>query len=84
VSAALAGLVQPVTESDFVGKALGMLEQTGWIRAHRFLFEQLRAHLLGWPEFLAPAGMPVRMRPAVTSSGNPPQNTCIASESPPA
>jgi hypothetical protein len=84
VSAALAGLVQPVTESDFVGKALGMLEQTGWIRAHRFLFEQLRAHLLGWPEFLAPAGMPVRMRPAVTSSGNPPQNTCIDSESPPA
>ena len=84
VSAALAGLVWPVTGSDFVSKALGMLEQTGWIRAHRFLFEQLRAHLLGWPEFLAPAGMPVRIRTAVTSSGNPPQSTCMDSESPPA
>ena len=30
VSAALAGLVWPVTGSDFVSKALGMLEQTGW------------------------------------------------------
>jgi len=84
VSAALAGLVQPVTGCDFVSKALGMLEQAGWIRAHRFLFEHLRAHLLGWPEFLAPAGMRVRMRPAVTRSDNPPQSTCMDWESPPA
>lgn len=84
VSAALAGLVQPVTGSDFVSKALGMLEQTGWIRAHRFLFEQLRAHLLGWPEFLAPSGMPVRMSPAAGATGHPPHSTCMESESPPA
>jgi hypothetical protein len=84
VSAALAGLVQPVLASDFVSKALGMLEQTGWVAAHRFLFQQLRAHLLGWPECLAPAGMPVRIRPAVTGTGHPPQSTCIDSESPPA
>lgn len=84
VAAALAGLVQPVTGCDFVSKALGMLEQAGWIRAHRFLFAQLRAHLLGWPEFLAPAGMPVRMRPAVGATGDPPHSTCMESESPPA
>ena len=47
VSAALAGVVRPVVASDFVAKAIGMLEETGWVRGHRFLFEQLRAHLLG-------------------------------------
>ena len=26
------------------------------IGAHRFLFGDLRVHLLGWPAFLAPAG----------------------------
>jgi hypothetical protein len=30
-----------------------MLESIGWIAAHRFLFSELRAHLLGWPPFLA-------------------------------
>jgi hypothetical protein len=33
-----------------------MLESIGWITAHRFLFSELRAHLLGWPRFLAPQG----------------------------
>jgi hypothetical protein len=33
-----------------------MLESTGWIAAHRFLFAGLRAHLLGWPRGLAPHG----------------------------
>jgi len=28
----------------------------GWIAAHRFLFSQLRVHLLGWPACLVPAG----------------------------
>jgi hypothetical protein len=30
-----------------------MLELIGWIVAHRFLFADLRVHLLGWPTFLA-------------------------------
>ena len=83
VSAALAELVRPVVASDFVARAIGMLEQTGWIAAHRFLFEQLRAHLLGWPEFLAPAGVAITIRKAVRTSGVSPQSTCMDSESPP-
>ena len=83
VSAALAGLVRPIVASDFVVRAIGMLEQTGWVGAHRFLFEQLRAHLLGWPEFLAPAGIPVTIRKVVAASEVPPQSTCMDSESPP-
>ncbi|MGH8649990.1 MAG: DUF6431 domain-containing protein, partial [Burkholderiales bacterium] len=50
VSAGLAAVVRPVVAVDFVEKALEMLEATGWIEAHRFLFEQLRQHLLGWPK----------------------------------
>jgi hypothetical protein len=33
-----------------------MLESTGWIAAHRFLFAGVRCHLLGWPRGLAPDG----------------------------
>ena len=44
------------TAEDFVTKALHMLQATGWIEAHRFLFSDLRVHLLGWPAFLAPDG----------------------------
>lgn len=53
---ALAPLARPMTASDFVSRALGMLESIGWIAAHRFLFSELRAHLLGWPDSLAPHG----------------------------
>ena len=42
--------------TDFVSRALRMLESIGWIAAHRFLFSQLRVHLLGWPACLVPAG----------------------------
>ena len=84
VSAALAGLTQPIVAPDFVSLAIGMLEQTGWVAAHRFLFPQLRLHLLGWPGFLAPAGIAVRIAGAVTGGGAPPQSTCMDSESPPA
>jgi hypothetical protein len=31
-----------------------MLESIGWLAAHRFLFSQLRMHLLGWPASLGP------------------------------
>jgi Domain of unknown function (DUF6431) len=42
--------------TDFVSRALQMLESIGWIAAHRFLFSQLRVHLLGWPACLIPTG----------------------------
>ncbi len=58
LSAALTALTNPPEAVDFVVRALSMLETTGWITAHRFLFEQLRMHLLGWPRFLAPHGRP--------------------------
>jgi transposase-like protein len=54
--AALAALTKPTPAPDFVHRALGMLESTGWIAAHRFLFAGLRCHLLGWPRGLAPDG----------------------------
>ena len=42
--------------ADFVSRTLRMLESIGWIAAHRFLFSQLRVHLLGWPASLVPTG----------------------------
>jgi len=84
ISAALAALVRPIVSSDFATKAVQMLEETGWVQAHRFLFEQLRQHLLGWPEFLAPAGIAVRMHRAIGPDGQSPHSTCMDSESPPA
>ena len=54
--AALAALTQPTPAPDFVHRALTMLESTGWIAAHRFLFAGVRCHLLGWPRGLAPDG----------------------------
>lgn len=58
LSAALTALMKPPEATDFVVQALTMLETTGWITAHRFLFDRLRMHLLGWPRFLAPHGRP--------------------------
>jgi len=54
--AALAALTQPPPAPDFVSRALTMLEASGWIAAHRFLFDGVRCHLLGWPRSLAPDG----------------------------
>jgi hypothetical protein len=42
--------------ANFVARALRMLESVGWIAAHRFLFGQLRVHLLGWPADRIPTG----------------------------
>jgi hypothetical protein len=39
-----------------------MLESAGWVRSHRFLFGDLRQHLLGWPPSLAPSGRRVALR----------------------
>ena len=49
--AALAALTQPAPAPDFVHRALTMLEASGWIAAHRFLFAGVRCHLLGWPRW---------------------------------
>jgi hypothetical protein len=54
--AALAALTKPAPAPDFVHRALTMLESTGWVAAHRFLFAGVRCHLLGWPRSLAPDG----------------------------
>ena len=49
---------------SFIRRALLMLQSIGWIAAHRFLFADLRIHLLGWPPFLVPDGRMVALRPA--------------------
>jgi hypothetical protein len=53
---ALANLTAVMPSPDFLTRALHMLEAIGWTAAHRFLFAQLRMHLLGWPRFLIPYG----------------------------
>ena len=61
---ALAPLAAPAPAPDLVTRALEMLQSIGWIAAHRFLFSDLRAHLLGWPDFLAPQGRRATLDPA--------------------
>jgi transposase-like protein len=60
---ALAARTKPATAPTFVHRALTMLESTGWIPAHRFLFADLRQHLLGWPPSLIPDGCRVALGP---------------------
>lgn len=60
---ALAALAVPQAAPSFVHRALVMLQSIGWIAAHRFLFADLRFHLLGWPAFLAPDGRCAALRP---------------------
>ena len=67
--AALASLTTVMPATDFVTRALRMLEAIGWIAAHRFLFAELRTHLLGWPRFLIPHGGRVSFPAAWPSSG---------------
>lgn len=63
ICAALATLTAPMAALNFVSRALQMLEAVGWIAGHRFLFADLRFHLLGWPAFLAPDGRIAALRP---------------------
>jgi transposase-like protein len=65
---ALAAIVKPPSASDFVHRALAMLESRGWIPAHRFLFSNLRQHMLGWPPSLAPAGQRLTLDSIANSS----------------
>lgn len=53
---ALATLTAPPPAANFIERALGMLAAAGWTGAHRFLFADLRQHLLGWPPSLDPDG----------------------------
>jgi hypothetical protein len=66
--AALVARTAAISAATFVAKALQMLQAVGWIPAHRFLFCELRFHLLGWPPFLVPSGIPVRLEPAEAKS----------------
>jgi hypothetical protein len=72
LSLALTPLAAPVRPldpaADFVSRALRKLESIGWIAAHRFLFSQLRVHLLGWPACLVPAGRRTTLAAACSSS----------------
>jgi transposase-like protein len=66
--AALAALAAPPPAPSFVRRALDMLQSIGWIATHRFLFADLRFHLMGWPAFLAPDGRCAGLRPAAPSA----------------
>ncbi len=61
--ATLAALTKPLPAPGFVPRALAMLESSGWIPAHRFLFTGVRQHLLGWPRSLAPDGRRIVIAP---------------------
>jgi transposase-like protein len=66
--AALAALTKPAPAPDFVHRALAMLESAGWICSHRFLFDGLRQHLLGWPRGLVPDGQRAALAPAAANA----------------
>ena len=62
--AALADRVPAPPAADFVTRALHRLRARGALAAHRFLFRDLRVHLLGWPPSLVPDGRLVSLGPA--------------------
>jgi len=64
LSLALAPMATTIAAADFVSRALRMLESIGWIAAHRFLFSQLRVHVLGWPAGLIPTGRRIMLAAA--------------------
>ena len=64
----LAAITKPMPAPNFIHRALHMLQSSGWIPAHCFLFANLRQHLLGWPPSLAPAGLRLTLDP-IASSG---------------
>jgi hypothetical protein len=76
LSAALAALTAVSGAASFVLKALRMLEQTGWRKAHRFLFSDLRMHLLGWGASLIPHGRRVTVNGVAGVRPGFPQTSC--------
>ena len=65
---ALTVLAAPHAAPNFVTRALRMLQTIGWTPAHRFLFSDLRTHLLGWPPSHAPDGRLATLRPVFLST----------------
>jgi len=65
--AALAALTKPTPAPDFTHRALTMLESTGWIAAHRFLFAGVGGPQRGGARRLGAAGR----RAAISSSAAP-------------
>ena len=82
--AALAALAAPLPAPHFVSRALLLLQSLGWIAAHRFLFSQLRMHLLGWPAFLAPRGLRATLGSTGPLQKSKTHNTCLGSRPLPA
>ena len=80
LSAALTALTPVQKASSFVLRAMDMLEKTGWIAAHRFVFPDLRMHLLGWPPSLVPHGRRIKMDSASCAAGLAPHTTCMERE----
>jgi hypothetical protein len=78
LSAALAAVTAVKAASSFVSKTLAMLEETGWTAAHRFLFSELRMHLLGWGRSLAPDGRRFTIHADSSALGVFPHSTCMA------
>jgi len=66
--ATMASSATVVPARDLLTRALQMIEAIGWIPAHRFLFAELRSHLLGWPRFLVPHGCRFELLPISSSS----------------
>ena len=80
LSAAMTALTPVQNASSFVLRAMGMLEKTGWIAAHQFVFRDLRMHLLGWPPSLAPHGRRIRLDAASPAASLAPHTTCMEKE----
>ncbi len=77
LSASLVALTRAVAAPGLVSRALRMLQSAGWIRSHRFLFSQLRVHLLGWPRSLAPDGRSRQVGATESLRVSHPHNTCM-------
>ena len=82
LSVMLVALTAAITASSFISKALSMLETVGWISAHRFLFRELRAHLLGWPRSLVHEGRSTILVTAWGSGGSQTHTICMEPEVP--
>ena len=80
LSVMLVALTTALARSSFVAKALGMLETVGWVEAHRFLFRELRGHLLGWPHSLVPDGRSTTLVSACGSGGGETHTICMEGE----
>lgn len=67
--ASLPPIAAPMAAANFEKRAVHMLNAAdrGWTGAHRFLFSQLRDHLLGWPPSLATDGRRTALVPAIAS-----------------